>query len=292
MRKHKPETSLNDYRRRMARVLDYINDHLDDDLDLDTLAEVACLSRFHWHRTYRGITGETARRTVQRLKLNRASQELKDSTTSLAKIGRRAGYATSESFARAFKQQFGLTPASFRKSNDVFSRVSTIQLENFEMNIRTKDLNVEIKTLPSHRLAALHHYGPYNGSAAFNKLFKQTQKQELMEAGNIQLIGLYFDDPAAVDAEKLHSIAGLAVQPQTKIEPPLEIIKTHAGKYAVFDYKGPYENLGLAYDWIIGTWLPNSGHTPADHPSMDFYLNNPMDNPPEALLTQICIPLE
>ena len=106
------------YHLRMQRVVDHINANLDDALDLDTLAEVACLSRFHWHRIYRGLTGETIHATVKRLKLNRASQQLKNSGDTLGAIARNAGYSSETAFGRAFKAQIGHSPASFRDSPD------------------------------------------------------------------------------------------------------------------------------------------------------------------------------
>ncbi|MGE0724457.1 MAG: AraC family transcriptional regulator, partial [Alphaproteobacteria bacterium] len=52
-------STFNPYDKRIARVLAYIADHLDDRLDLDTLADVAAFSAFHFHRVYRSILGET-----------------------------------------------------------------------------------------------------------------------------------------------------------------------------------------------------------------------------------------
>ena len=48
-----------DYQDRMNRVITHIYDHLDEELDLNKLAEIACLSPYHWHRVYRGLQGET-----------------------------------------------------------------------------------------------------------------------------------------------------------------------------------------------------------------------------------------
>ena len=48
------------YQDRMDRIVDYIYAHLDSEIDLDQLAEIACLSRFHWHRTYKALSGENA----------------------------------------------------------------------------------------------------------------------------------------------------------------------------------------------------------------------------------------
>lgn len=57
-----------EYGERMDRVTAYVFDHLDDALDLNRLAEVACLSPYHWHRIYHAMRGETIAATVRRLR--------------------------------------------------------------------------------------------------------------------------------------------------------------------------------------------------------------------------------
>lgn len=77
------------YATRIARVHDYIASHLDDVLALDRLADVAALSRWHFLRVYREMTGETTAGTVRRLRLHRAAVELVQRDTPLAKVVRR-----------------------------------------------------------------------------------------------------------------------------------------------------------------------------------------------------------
>ena len=62
----------NGYTERIQRVVDYVAGHLDEELDLETLARVGCLSPYHFHRIYRGLLGETVNETVRRLRLRRA----------------------------------------------------------------------------------------------------------------------------------------------------------------------------------------------------------------------------
>ncbi|MGB0696077.1 MAG: helix-turn-helix domain-containing protein [Rhodospirillaceae bacterium] len=80
------------YHDRLQRVIDHIHSHLDEDLSLDRLAEVACFSPHHWHRIYHGITGETLSVTIRRLRLHRAAGQLSQSTTPLAEIAKVSGY--------------------------------------------------------------------------------------------------------------------------------------------------------------------------------------------------------
>ena len=62
--------------------------------------------------------------------------------------------------------------------------------------------------------------------------------------------------------------------------------------YAVLRHKGPYANMGAAYRWLYGTWLPASGRSIRDEVMFEAYLNNPREVPPNELLTEICLPLQ
>ena len=86
---------IRDYRARLERVRNYIRANLDRPLDLDELADIACLSRFHWHRTYRGLTGETVWQTVRRLRLHRAASDLVNGSDPIEAIAARSGYTNS-----------------------------------------------------------------------------------------------------------------------------------------------------------------------------------------------------
>jgi AraC family transcriptional regulator len=58
-----------DYRQRINRVIDYIESHLDENLTLETLAYIACFSKFHFHRIFQSVTGERLSECIQRLRL-------------------------------------------------------------------------------------------------------------------------------------------------------------------------------------------------------------------------------
>ena len=74
------------YETRFVRVIDYLYAHLDDDIDLAALAEVARLSEFHWHRIYQAHIGESVFQTIRRLRLQRAAEALANSTTSIDEV--------------------------------------------------------------------------------------------------------------------------------------------------------------------------------------------------------------
>lgn len=61
------------YEQRVLRVLQYIHDNPAADLSLDALAEVGMTSRFHWHRVFQALTGETCAQAVRRIRLSLAA---------------------------------------------------------------------------------------------------------------------------------------------------------------------------------------------------------------------------
>lgn len=103
------------YENRLRRVSAYIHDHLDEELDMERLAEIACMSSYHWHRIYRAIYGETLAATVKRLRLHRAAGEIVRTELAVSEIAKRSGYPNLQSFNRIFKSVYGMPPARYRK---------------------------------------------------------------------------------------------------------------------------------------------------------------------------------
>ncbi|MBK1836933.1 AraC family transcriptional regulator [Azospirillum sp. YIM B02556] len=274
-----------DYGDRIDRVVVYIAAHLDEPLDLDRLAEVACFSPYHFHRVYRAITGETAAETLRRLRLHRAAGDLVRDGIAIPAIARRAGYGSVEAFTRAFGQGYGATPAAYRKRG----RLNPPVPANHRLEDRMYD--VEIRDLPAHRIVGLPHTGPYMTiGVSFDRLYAWAYKQGLVGPGT-RSFAIYYDDPESVKPEELRSFAGLMLNPGVVEDGLIHGVDIPGGPHAVVRHKGPYAELGAVYRWLYGEWLPNSGHAPGDAPCYEEYLNNPRALPPAEWLTEICIPL-
>src|SRR5947199_865128 len=113
------KAALQNYQARMRRVLDYIDRHLDSDLDLERVSRVAAFSKFHFHRQFTATFGLSVHRYVQLARMKRASYRLAYmDAQSVTDIATDAGYDAPDAFARAFRQRFGQSPSSFRKSPD------------------------------------------------------------------------------------------------------------------------------------------------------------------------------
>jgi AraC family transcriptional regulator len=283
-------TTRSDYAERLERVFRWLADHLDDTLDLTRLAEVACLSPYHFHRVYRSMQGETAADTVRRLRLHRAAVELITGELPIPRVARRAGYGSQEAFTRAFKAAYGVPPARYRAS---FVPAQTAHgLEDaMETTTTTTTYEATIRTTPALRVAALPHRGDYQSiGSTFERLLALAAGQGLL-AGAPRTFGIYYDDPAAAPVGALRADACLVIPDGRTPTGDLELREIRGGRYAVVLHVGPYAELERPYRWLYGTWLAQSGEEPADAPSVEAYLNDARMVPPTGLETEIWLPL-
>ncbi|MCI4666240.1 MAG: AraC family transcriptional regulator [Neomegalonema sp.] len=275
-----PANTEAQYYARMDRVRAYIEAELargGQALDLDALAEVACLSRFHFHRIYRAITGETPAQTVRRARLHRAAASLLESDRPVAEIAIEAGYGGVEAFTRAFAAAYQAGPASYR---------AAVQKERIEVE------HIIIREEPSYRLAALAHRGSYQKiGEAFERLGLWAQSAGMWRPETVTL-GVYYDDPGSTPEAELRSDACVTVPEGVTPTAPARLLELTGGPAAVYRHVGPYAELGLAWEQFYGGWLPTSSREPADKPPYELYLNSPATTPPADLITEICIPLK
>ena len=101
--------------RRLRRVLDYVEQHLDEDISLDSLAREACLSEFHFARMFAGAMGMPPYKYVSQRRLERAVSMLAEGELPLSEIAFRSGFSSQASFSRAFRRRMGVAPGEYRR---------------------------------------------------------------------------------------------------------------------------------------------------------------------------------
>ena len=276
------------YQRQLDAVTDYIYTHLDDDLSLETLAHVSGFSRYHWHRIYRAVRGETAAQTVRRLRLERAAAMLTETSWPVERIAWKAGFTGTEVFSRAFLRAYRTTPSRFRiggRPASVDSPVTSCGSGSTSSVSQDPGWAVRVETRRGYRLAVSEHRGAYMDiGRAFSRV------RDRVGSGS-PMVAIYEDDPDAVTPVDLRSVAGTVVDPSTKIPHDLTERMVPAGRYAIMRYIGPYSSMHAAYLWLYGQWLLSSGEEPRNHPIIEEYLTDPATTPPVDAVTDILLPL-
>ncbi|MET4683319.1 AraC family transcriptional regulator [Brevundimonas faecalis] len=273
------------YRDRLDRVLDHIHAHLEDDLSFDRLAEVACLSPYHWSRIYSAMRGETVVATIRRLRLQRAAERLSNTDLDIAAVASRAGYGSADAFRRAFKEAFDLSPAAYRAQGSHAAFKAACAAAD------ARAFPVTIETIPAQRCVGMDHVGSYMGiDHAMGRLFGELAARGVLPA-QPAMKAVFFDDPDLGPEEALRSRACLPVADEAMIDAPLVETVLRGGVYARLAYTGPYADMRGAYRWLLGVWLPASGYEPDDAPIFEAYLNDPSSTPQNELRTDIHLPL-
>lgn len=277
-----------DYALRITRVIDHIYANTDKSLSVDVLADIACFSPYHFHRVYRGITGEPVSATVRRFRLHRASGDLANSRNPITDIARRAGYSSLEAFSRAFADKYGMPPSSFREASHAKTPVIAFQNKDLDK----MSYSVDIRKKPLQPLIGIPHKGSYMEiGQAFERLYAWAAGRSLIGPDTIG-VGIYYDDPESVAQNDLRSFAALTHSGAIELDDPIEQRTIPECECAVLVHKGPYSDVHKAWRWFYSDWLPTSGREPTDAPCYEVYLNNPRMVQPTELLTEVCMPIK
>jgi AraC family transcriptional regulator len=102
---------------RVKRIRDHVDAHLQDDLDVVTLAEMAGLSVRHFSRAFTKQVGQTPHRWIMSCRVERALQLLRDESRSLVDIASECGFSSQSHLSRVLKQETGHTPKRWRSQD-------------------------------------------------------------------------------------------------------------------------------------------------------------------------------
>ncbi len=315
-----------EYIARINRVIDYIEKNLDQEHTLETLSNVACFSPFHFHRIFKAIMGETLNQFINRLRLQKAaSQLITNAKKSITEIAFDTGFSGSATFARSFKQYFGLSASQWRlKENHADSKNcktnskngylvgkkcedfvrssryvdSVTQNLNWRIEMKEKKLlNIEIKEMPEFHVAYVRHVGSYKGDSQmfeglFNRLMTWAGPRGLFVPG-AKVMAVYHDDPKITEDEKLRVSACITVEADTRVDGEIGKMTVPGGKFAVAGFElessNEYEE---AWNMVFGKWLPGSGFQPDDRLCYEIYHNDPKEHPKGHHIVDICIPVK
>ena len=100
--------------RTLRQVQEYVEEHLDDTIEVRTLADLSGLSLSHFATCFRQSTGSSPARYVTERRIERAKQLLKDGTEPLSTIAAETGFCDQSHLTRYFRRRTGFTPSAFR----------------------------------------------------------------------------------------------------------------------------------------------------------------------------------
>ena len=296
-----------EYLRRIHAVQDYIEEHPDNAPDLQELADIAGFSKYHFHRIFRAMTGETLLQSVTRIKLVRAAAYLVHTPDiPVTDIAYHFGFSDSATFSRSFKHHFGVSPTAFRHENSKNCKDSsepspyTHDARKSEIGSDTMEIKatgVDMTTLDL-RVIYVRHTGSYQELAAvipgmIQKLYGFAMGHQLLDPNDTKILSVYHDNPDMTSETQLRTSLCMTILKDAKVEEQGDIgVMNIAGKFAVGHFELLIRDIGAAWQYMYGEWLPNSGMQPRDAYPFEVYVSDPSQNPGGKQLLDIHVPVE
>ena len=272
--------TYNDYIQRINKVVAYINNHLDETLDLKTLANEAALSDFHFHRIFKALKGEAIGGYITRLRLEATARLLRYTALTIEEIAFNIGYETPASLSKAFKKQYGISPSEYRTNKDTY--IMKKEIINPDLALKApKIVTLEPKNLIY--VALTGAYGSLDYGKAYEQLWAVIKAQKLFTKG-IESICISYDDPKITEGSLQRSDVCLAIHKPATPQEEVSCKTLAGGKYAVFFYQGSYENLSQVYDTAV-RWVIDHQYTLREEPFFEKYLNDARRTPKEKLIS-------
>lgn len=278
------------YLEEVNRAIEYIESNVSDGIGLKEISASSNLSKYHFHRVFKSIIGNTSKNYLTRLRLQKSSFLLKNTTKKIKDIAFDCGYSSPETFTRAFKSLFSITPSQFRIS--IREEVKNKQVAY--LNTSLKNLSVsdpKIVTIEDLNLAYVRHFGDYSKvSISFQKLMLWASANEKLKLHPINL-GIKHDNPDLAENSTIRFDACLLTKTEIKPEGEIGYKKIKGGKFAVFRYTGPYETIYSVYDYIYNVCLFQYGWELRDEVTFEWYINSPPKYTPDQLVTDFYLPI-
>ncbi|UMR30293.1 AraC family transcriptional regulator [Massilia sp. MB5] len=322
MAENLPQLNRAEYARRMNRVIDHIDRHLDSALETAELADIANFSRFHFHRIFAAWMGETIGDYVRRRRLETAAFHLSCGTqASVLEVALATGFGSGEALARAFRQKFGCSPSAWRDGtrerlaalaaglrqareaansnpdqvNGNDGQAGFLPLgEHGDSQSSNGESQMEVRVidLPAVTIAYQRHIGPYGMS--IGEFWRSTMSPWMHSHGldSATCYGVGHDDPSITAPEKCRYDACVEVPEGFKNGGQASISTLPGGRYAVAQFEGPPTAIAGAWNSFISEWLPSSGLQCDERPLFERFSPQTALNPQTGEFScELCIPV-
>jgi len=275
-----------DYEERIGRAKRWMAERLGEPLALEDAAAAAAFSKYHFHRIFKSVCGETPAAFMKRLRVEKAANMLafmRD--TPVTDIAMECGFATPSAFARDFKARFGVTPKTYRKR--------PLDAPALERRDATEQESVtfpwSIEYIDAVRLAEARREGRYDRaagaawSALMRRWFASGRRRPPERA-----LGIAWDNPGVTDEARCRYSACVPLGDAEALPAGLDELRLPGGSCLVLHWRGHRRDYSAAYDYLYRIALSECDGLPADSPAFEVY--GDMGRGP-VVAVDLCLPL-
>jgi len=267
------------YLKQVQKGIDYIEANLDQDITAYQVATEAGISQWHFQRIFKALTNETLKTYIRSRRLANSLAQLLATDTKIIDISLAAGYESQESFSRAFKAAFDITPNEYRKLGDKNLFLRKIHFDEAYLKHINKNvsLNPEIYRQDSMRLVGLKTRF-YSIDSEKNNIGNRIPPLWDSFLGRINEIKNTVPDicygviqQTQDKTDLLEYYAAIEVTELEQLPEKMISIEIPTSSYAKFTHMGVGETINNTVNYIYTSWLLKSGKQHTYGPDLEIY---------------------
>lgn len=282
----------------LNRLVEFVEEHLADEIDLADLASDLGTTEYHVRRMFSSLAGMPLSEYIRRRRMTVAAADVLAGRDLLG-TAVRFGYGSTEAFGRAFRAVHGAGPGDVRRDGGPLRTQPQLRFRltvegNTTMDTRIAERPAFLLVGHAARVPLIHH-GPNPHIQAHIAALPPEEHQRLKALGDIEPAGLLQVsadvDPDYAEGSELTYLHGVAVDEATAVPDDLDAIEVPAGAWAVFRSSGPYpEALQATWAATAADWFPSNPWQLRPGPSMVAVLQRADDF--STATTELWLPVE
>lgn len=260
---------------------DYIETHLDEEISIQKLSQIASFSEYHFQRIFKQFSSESLYSYIKRLRLEKAIFLLRGNRKlTVQDIALSVGFSNQASFAKALKEKYNMCASQIRRMND--AEMKQIVFNNrTNGKVLTKDIyynepiELTIQSVAPVKVLYTRYTGAYKGDAdlfskLFTKLYHFASKNALIGKETKWFV-VYHDYSDLTVEEKLRLSVCMSIKNDMKNQGEFGCMELAGGKYAIGRFQVEENEYQGAWNYMISKWLPDSGYLPDDRLCFEYY---------------------
>ncbi|MDU7240514.1 AraC family transcriptional regulator [Clostridium sp.] len=264
----------------IEKALIYIENNLQEDIDLSAIAKEAGYSLYHFHRIFKGIVGDSMKDYVRKRRFTEAAKELVYTNKSIVEIGIKYGYESREGFSRAFEKVYGRNPSEVRRDNLLYFIREPINVDYmmFQLKLTTEGLTPLYRNLSERYVVGKKWKVKADGSnlqdipLLWQKWNNEKESEKIINRK-------YVDESMGIcifsQGDVFDYMIGHEVNTIENIPEDMVICRLEPSLYAVFRVIGPItESVQKTWDYIYSVWLSESKYKHRNIDDIEYYYYN------------------
>lgn len=267
---------MSDHGFRVFKAIGYIDQNLFTPMDLESIARAGAFSSFHFHRVFTSLMGLSVADYVRKRRLSEAARRLLHTDQEILDLAIECQYESQESFTRAFKKAYEVTPGQLRKMKKSIEIERPLSLDDINALIKGDAVKPEIVEQEDMRVIGIAKlYGKYDFQGAHDHWDQfMSRLLELKSRKMDVLLGIGLDshpDLSMSSTDKYVYLTGVEVGPDEILPTGMTETLLPKAKYAKFTHRGHLADSGNTVRKIWNIWIPESGLNISEGTTIEVY---------------------